>query len=164
MRIWKKYLFVFKTATLQPLSSHLTNPPSKTNKTSCWALMQKKRQTHKKRSLMDSYTWTHQCWPTSKDLRTVTECSLRDLFGVMDDRDGWREIVREIRALCTTWWWLLIIPFGLILFPLLQLIAENPRYWEVFKLGHFSDNSRANKHHWVINVHESMSLSLHIYK
>ena len=31
--------------------------------------------------------------------------SLEDLTGVMDDRDGWRERVREIRAGSTTWWW-----------------------------------------------------------
>ena len=35
-----------------------------------------------------------------------TGCSLEDhLPGAMDDRDGWRERVREIRAGSTTWWW-----------------------------------------------------------
>ena len=34
-----------------------------------------------------------------------TGCSLEDLSGAMDDRDGWRKRVREIRASSTTWWW-----------------------------------------------------------
>ena len=29
-------------------------------------------------------------------------CSLEDLLGEMDDRDGWREKAREIRAVSTT--------------------------------------------------------------
>ena len=32
--------------------------------------------------------------------------SLEDLLGVMDDRDGWQERVREICAGGATWWWL----------------------------------------------------------
>ena len=31
--------------------------------------------------------------------------SLEDLLGAMDDRDGWRERVREICAGGMTWWW-----------------------------------------------------------
>ena len=31
--------------------------------------------------------------------------SLEELPGAMDDRDGWRESVREIRAVSVTWWW-----------------------------------------------------------
>ena len=34
-----------------------------------------------------------------------TRCSLEELPGVMDDRDGWRERVREIYAGGMTWWW-----------------------------------------------------------
>ena len=32
-------------------------------------------------------------------------CSLENLPGVMDDRDGWRESVREINGSSATWWW-----------------------------------------------------------
>ena len=32
-------------------------------------------------------------------------CSLEDLPEAMDDRDRWREKVREIRARGATWWW-----------------------------------------------------------
>ena len=34
-----------------------------------------------------------------------TGCSLEDLLGAMDDRDGWRERVRKIRTGSVTWWW-----------------------------------------------------------
>ena len=34
-----------------------------------------------------------------------TGCSLEDLPEAMDDRDGWQERFREIRAAGATWWW-----------------------------------------------------------
>ena len=34
-----------------------------------------------------------------------TGCSLEDLPVAMDDKDGWQEKVREIRAGSMTWWW-----------------------------------------------------------
>ena len=34
-----------------------------------------------------------------------TGCSLEDIPGTMDDKDGWRERVREICAGGVTWWW-----------------------------------------------------------
>ena len=34
-----------------------------------------------------------------------TGCSLEDLPETMDDREGWRERVREIRADGMRWWW-----------------------------------------------------------
>ena len=43
-----------------------------------------------------------------------TGYNLEDLLGAMDDRDGWRERVREIRAGGTTWWWFLNILLLLI--------------------------------------------------
>ena len=59
-----------KTANVWPLTPphtppHLANHPS--NKT-CWALLKKQGRTHKWHSPMDSYTWTHQYWPTNKNL------------------------------------------------------------------------------------------------
>ena len=38
-----------------------------------------------------------------------TGYSLEDLPGAMDDRDGWQERVREIRAGSVTWWWFKVI-------------------------------------------------------
>ena len=34
-----------------------------------------------------------------------TGCSPEDLPGAMNDREKWRERVRDIRATSTTWWW-----------------------------------------------------------
>ena len=34
-----------------------------------------------------------------------TECSPEDLPEAMNDREKWRERVRDIRASVTTWWW-----------------------------------------------------------
>ena len=34
-----------------------------------------------------------------------TGCSLEDLLGPVDDREGWRERVMEIRVGSATWWW-----------------------------------------------------------
>ena len=39
-------------------------------------------------------------------LSVYTGCSLEDLPGTMDDRDGWRERVKKIRSPGVTWWWL----------------------------------------------------------
>ena len=36
-----------------------------------------------------------------------TGCSLEDLLGAMDIRDGWWERARKIHATSTTWWWII---------------------------------------------------------
>ena len=59
-----------KTASARPLSSHLTNHPSKMNKT-CWPQLEKKRQTHKQCSSLDFYIWAHECWLTSRHMSTL---------------------------------------------------------------------------------------------
>ena len=40
-----------------------------------------------------------------QQLRADTGCCLEDLSGAMNDRDGWRERFRKIRASSATWWW-----------------------------------------------------------
>ena len=37
-----------------------------------------------------------------------TVCSPEDLPEAMNDREGWRERVRDIRASGTTWWWFIL--------------------------------------------------------
>ena len=52
--------------------------------------------------------WTPSSHGRAKVGRPVcanTGCSLEDLPGVMNDRDGWRERVKEIRTSSATWWW-----------------------------------------------------------
>ena len=40
-----------------------------------------------------------------KQLRADAGCNLENQPGAMDDRDGWRERVREIRVSSARWWW-----------------------------------------------------------
>ena len=56
-----------------------------------------------------------------------TGCSLEDLSGAMDDRDGWRERVREIRAGGVARWYIYIyivtrISIGYMLFSVITLV------------------------------------------
>ena len=74
-----------KTATVWSPTSYLTNHLSKTNKT-CETLLEKQRQTHKWRFLMDSYTYTVL---TSKDLLTSTLCRHRMQPRGSARSDGW---------------------------------------------------------------------------
>ena len=62
----------------------------------------------------DIFLWTpsHRQAKVGRPARTYiqqlcadTGCSLEDLPGAMDDREGWWEKVREIRAGGATWWW-----------------------------------------------------------
>ena len=57
-----------------------------------------------------SYGWAKAGWPTKTNILQLCvyiRCSLEYLPGAMDDRDGWRERVRWIRAGSATWWWFL---------------------------------------------------------
>ena len=47
-------------------------------------------------------------WPARTYIQQLcvdTGCSPEDLPEVMDDREGWRERVRDIQADGVTWWW-----------------------------------------------------------
>ena len=47
-------------------------------------------------------------WPARTYMQQLcanTECSREDLLEAMDNREGWQERVREIRADGATWWW-----------------------------------------------------------
>ena len=46
---------------------------------------------------MDSYIWTHQCWPTSKKLYSSTLCGnwVSSTWLTKIDSNGWRERERE---------------------------------------------------------------------
>ena len=101
-----------KTAAVWPLTSHLTNHPSKTNRT-CWALLEKQGRTHKWRSPVDSYTWTHWCWPISQtNIHTSALCGhwmpFRE-FTKTIETGGEKQRVKRILAVCTTWRWYLSI-------------------------------------------------------
>ena len=104
-KLWKQH------PTKQQQSCHL--PPFSQTIQIRWTkhtghLSEKYGQTHKLRSFMDTNTWTFQRWPTSKDIHqhsADTGCSLGDLPGAMDSRNGWRVKGKGIRATSTTCWW-----------------------------------------------------------
>ena len=86
-KYWKQH--PSKITVVQPFISYLANYPSKMNKT-CWAQLEKKGQTHKSCSIMESCTWVCQCWLTNKESYQFcadTGCSLEDLPGAMDYMD-----------------------------------------------------------------------------
>ena len=64
--------------------------PVKTGK-KYWVLLIKWGRTHKRRFSMESNTWTHQCWSTSKNLHSSALSGLEDLPWVMANRDGWQK-------------------------------------------------------------------------
>ena len=61
-----------KTVAARPLTSYLTNPPRWTRHAGPYYW--NKDEPHKRCFLMDSYPWTRQCWPTSKDFHTSPLC------------------------------------------------------------------------------------------
>ena len=83
-----------KTTAVWPLTANLTNHLNKANKT-CETLLEKQELTHKRRSLMDSYTWTHQCWSTSKYLKNqlCADIQREDLPGKVQSSLVWFGLV-----------------------------------------------------------------------
>ena len=58
---------------------------------------------------MDPHIWPSKSRTTSSNLLQQlcedTGCNPEDLPEAMNDREKWREMVRDIRAGGTTWWW-----------------------------------------------------------
>ena len=56
-----------------------------------------------------SYSRAKSGWPARTYIQQLFEdtgCNPEDLLEAMNDREGWRERVRDIRAAATTrWWW-----------------------------------------------------------
>ena len=97
---WKQH--PHEATAERPLSSHLKNHPNQT----CSTLLEKQGRTHKWRSSMEPF---HIDVPVFADkpiayLHQVcmdSGCYLEDLPRVMDDRDIWREWVRDICVFST---------------------------------------------------------------
>ena len=75
-------------------------------------------------------------WTYIQQLCEDTGCSPEDLPEAMNDREKWRERVRDIRASSTTWWWwwLSITVLGYFSSPLFFYIPLS-----IIVLGYFSD-------------------------
>ena len=55
-----------------------------------------------------TYGWAKAGWPARTYIQQLCEdtgCSSEDLSEAMNDREKWRERVRDIHASGTTWWW-----------------------------------------------------------
>ena len=55
-----------------------------------------------------SHGWAKAGWPARTYIQQLcvdTGCSPEDLLKMMDDREGWRERVRDICSDGVTWWW-----------------------------------------------------------
>ena len=55
-----------------------------------------------------SHGWAKAGWPARTYIQQLcanTGCSLEDLLGTMDDREGWQERVRDIHVGSVTWLW-----------------------------------------------------------
>ena len=75
------------------------------------------------------WTPTHGCARVGRPARTYiqqlcedTGCNPEDLPEAMNDREKWRETVRDIRAGGATWWWWLIFCFDVIIFGFLYVL------------------------------------------
>ena len=74
-------------------------------------------------------------WPARTYIQQLCEdtgCCPEDLPDVMNDREKWRERVRDIRATSTTWWWWwwwwwLTCIFSELLFSLLFLHVDSEK-------------------------------------
>ena len=58
--------------------------------------------------IRDVLLWNPTYGQTKRYIQQLCEdtwCSLEDLPEAMNDREKWRERVRDIRATSTTWWW-----------------------------------------------------------
>ena len=64
--------------------------------------------------LTPTYGWAKAGWPAWTYIQQLCEdtgCSPEDLPEAMNDREKWRDRVRDIRASSTTWWWCLAINY-----------------------------------------------------
>ena len=60
----------------------------------------------------NSHGWAKAGQPARTYIQQLcanTGCSLEDLPGAMDNRDGWQERIRDIYADGATWWWYIYI-------------------------------------------------------
>ena len=97
-----------------------------------------------------------------------TGYSLEDLMGATDDRNGWRERVKEIRTGNVTWWW--GVWFSDNILPLIKMTNRNitQRGTQTKSLGVMRGRWSLDSQHWqtcecwlfFFQVHERRSWQL----
>ena len=97
-----------ETPTIRTLAPHHENYTIKTNQTRR-TLLEKQRRAHKWCTPMDPCIWPCKAWRPARtyiqQLCEDTGCNPEDLPEAMNDREKWRETVRDFHAGGTTWWW-----------------------------------------------------------
>ena len=98
--------------TLQNSSCTATYNPSgklsKLDEPDIWDTVGEVRTNSKVMYSCEPFTWTNKVRRPTRtyiQLSANTGCGLEDLPETMDDRDGWRERVKEVCASSATWWW-----------------------------------------------------------
>ena len=97
-----------ETPTVRPPASHHENYTGQTSQTH-QTLLEKQGQAHEWRTTMDpTYGQAKAGRPARTYIQQLCEdtgCNPEDLPEAMNDREKWREMVKDIRAGGTTWWW-----------------------------------------------------------
>ena len=90
-----------ETPTIRTLAPHHENHTSQTNQTR-GTLLEKQGRAHKRCTPVDPHIWMCKSRTTSTNLHTATcedtGCNPEDLPEAMNDREKWRERVRDIRT------------------------------------------------------------------
>ena len=92
-----------KAPTIRPPASHHENYPSYTNQT-CRALLEKQGRAHKWCTPIDPQIWPSKSKTTSSNIHAAAMWGY-GMPEAMNDKEKWRERVKDIRASGTTWWW-----------------------------------------------------------
>ena len=79
-------------------------------------------------------------WTYIQQLCEDTGCCLEDLPKVMNDREEWRERVRDIRVTSATWWWWLFALSQSLLASLPLLLLNTTVYRLAQSNGYFNSN------------------------
>ena len=90
-----------ETPTIRILAPHHENYTSSTNQTRR-TLLEKQGRAHKRCTPVDPHIWMYKSATTSTNIHTQlcedTGCNPEDLPEAMNDREKWRERVKDIRA------------------------------------------------------------------
>ena len=89
--------------TRHQLYGHL--PPSMKTIQTCRTLLEKQGRAHKWCTPMDPHIWPGKIRTTSSNIHTAAMWGYGMSPWRPNEREKWRERVRDIRASGTTWWW-----------------------------------------------------------
>ena len=115
-----------ETPTVRPLASHHENYTGWTSQTR-QTLPEKQGRARKWRTPMDpTYGQAKAGRPARTYIHQLCEdtgCDPEDLPEVMNDREKWRERIRDIRASGTTWWWWWLLNFFSFVIIVLMMLC-----------------------------------------